>query len=335
MPKAIGLATMALFLYSAAAVATAEVVKLPAPGAAGQEIALHCLKPKGTTHEAVLFIHGASFPTMLAAGFEFNGSDSWMDFAAKQGRLACGLDFLNYGASSRSPAMFAKPEGVAPLMRAPEAEKEIEAAAAYLAQKRGITRLHVIAHSWGTIPAAMYAAGKPKLLASLILFGPIVPVPGYREKPTDFAWWSITAQQRYRQLRFTDQLPPGVHLLETAVDRRWASEFAKSQPVRFKGTGDALRIPAGCIADIHDAKTGKYPYRQSDVTVPVMVVFGDYDDEVDDAGAKAFLGRFTSSSLKWRLRIDHGTHVMHLERNRWSLYRSVAAFIALADEPHR
>ena len=294
---------------------------------------MHCVGPKRTTHEAVLFIHGASFPTMLAAGFEFQGDDSWLDFAAKHGKLACGLDFLGYGASTRPEAMSEPPDGVAPLVRAPEAAREISAAAAYLGKQAGITRLHLIAHSWGTIPAAMYAASQPKILASLILFGPIVPVPGYREKAVDFAWWSITAQQRERQLRFMDLLPPKLHLLETAVDRKWASEFAKSQPGGSGDVGDTLRIPAGCIADIHDAKAGKYPYHQSDVTVPVFVVYGDYDDEADDAGAKAFLAKFTASPLKWRLQVDHGTHVMHLERNRWSLYQSAAAFMTLSSEP--
>jgi hypothetical protein len=35
--------------------------------------------------------------------------------------------------------------------------------------------------------------------------------------------------------------------------------------------------------------------------------------------------------LKWRLRIDDGTHVMHLDRSRRSLYESVAAFIRAAE----
>jgi hypothetical protein len=52
---------------------------------------------------------------------------------------------------------------------------------------------------------------------------------------------------------------------------------------------------------------------------------------VDDAGAATFLARFRGSPLRWRLRIDHGTHVMHLERARRSLYESVDAFIRTAE----
>jgi esterase/lipase len=65
--------------------------------------------------------------------------------------------------------------------------------------------------------------------------------------------------------------------------------------------------------------------------VPVFVVYGSYDFVVDDAGASVFLERFTTSPLKWRLRIDDGSHVMHLDRTRRSLYESVAAFIRASE----
>ena len=65
--------------------------------------------------------------------------------------------------------------------------------------------------------------------------------------------------------------------------------------------------------------------------MPVFVVYGNYDVIVDDAGASAILQRFTSSPLKWRTRIDDGTHVMHLDRTRRSLYESVAAFVRVAE----
>jgi esterase/lipase len=78
---------------------------------------------------------------------------------------------------------------------------------------------------------------------------------------------------------------------------------------------------------------GELPYAPADVRVPVFVVYGNYDLIVDDAGASAFLQRFTASPLKWRMRIDDGTHVMHLDRTRRSLYESVAAFVRVAEAP--
>jgi pimeloyl-ACP methyl ester carboxylesterase len=249
------------------------------------------------------------------------------------GRRDITLDFLGFGASSRPAAMSAAPEGAAPLVRAPEAARQIAAAADYLRRERGIARLHLVAHSWGTIPAGFYAAAHPAGLASLTLFGPVVPVAGAQDDAAVASWWTISAEERFEQLRFADVLPRGLDLLEPAVVRRWANEFAASEPGGDRSTARPLRIPAGPLADAGAAQAGRYPYAASEVRAPVLVVYGDYDTVVDDAGAAAFLDRFTASPLKWRLRIDHGTHVLHLERGRRSLYESVAAFIRAAAAP--
>ncbi|RUL78342.1 alpha/beta hydrolase [Dyella choica] len=293
-----------------------------------ERLALHCARPTHSTHKSVLFVHGASFPTMLASGFEFAPGDSWIQSTARQGYAACGLDFLGFGASSRPPAMSGPAHGAGPVTDAKTAAREIALAVDELRRHHGMTSIHIVAHSWGTLPAATFAATHPHELSSLTLFGPIVPVQGTAEDPADRpAWWTITAQQRLEQLRFKSILPPGKHLLEPNMDQSWAQAFAATVPHVQGDPDDSLRIPFGPLADIDSVMAGSYPYDASRVTVPVFVVYGNYDDVVNDAGAARFLERFTGSPLRWQLRIDDGTHVMHLEKNRHSLYESVIAFI--------
>ena len=305
-----------------------HTLHLPLAHAPGQQVALHCVEPAQPNGEAMLFVHGASFPTMLAFGFEFAPGDSWMDFAAKQGFFACGLDFTGFGDSSRPAAMAHPAHAAAPVTRAPQAAREIAAAADYLRQTRGMGRIHLVAHSWGTIPAATFAATHPATLASLTLFGPVVPKPGKPADAVHEAWWTITADARCRQLRYEDVLPLALTLLEPAVAQRWARAFAASVPHVEGDPPGGLRIPAGPVADIRAVAFGSdYPYDPATITAPVFVVYGDYDTVTDDAGATALLAKFSASPLRWRMRIDRGTHVMHLERNRHSLYESVQAFI--------
>lgn len=307
-----------------------RTIDLPLSAGSAQHIALHCAGPEGPTDKGVLFIHGSSFPTMLAAGFEFKPGDSWIEFMAQHGYLACGLDFLGFGASSRPQSLFETPAGKTPLLRAPEAAREINVAVTYLHDRRAMAQIHVIAHSWGTIPAAMFAAEFPSIPASLTMFGPIVPVPGASPEKIDFAWSNLSPQDRYEQLKFADVLPKGMDLLEPAVHKNWAVRFAESAPPEGKTADGDLRIPSGPLVDLDEAHAGIYPYSPDKVKCPIFAVYGDYDAEVNDTDAPAFLARFTASPLKWRLRIDHGTHVMHLEQNRHSLYASVYAFIEAA-----
>lgn len=319
---------LALGLISALSTST---IHLPLAHDPGQQVALHCVAPVQANGQAVIFIHGASFPTMLAFGFEFAPGDSWMDFMAKRGFLACGLDFIGFGASSRPAAMAHAAKDSAPVTRAPEAAREIAVATDYLRKTRGMSRIHLVAHSWGSIPAATFAAEHPGTLASLTLFGPVVPKPGAPAESVHEAWWTISAAARYQQLRFRHVLPAGLTLLEPSVTQRWAAEFDASTPHVEGDPPGALRIPAGPAADIDAvASGGNYPYDPAAITTPIFVVYGDYDTVTDDAGAMALLAKFTASPLKWRMRIDHGSHVMHLERNRRSLYRSVDAFIHVA-----
>lgn len=329
------LASLLLALASSAGMQSIPVktIYITLPDAPSEHLALHCARPNANTHKSVLFIHGASFPTMLAAGFEFAPGDSWIEYTARQDYVACGLDFLGFGASSRPSAMSNPANQAPPVTDAKEAAREIALAVDELRKHQGITAIHVVAHSWGTVPAATFAASHPHALSSLTLFGPIVPLDAPSQPATDHpAWWTITAQQRLEQLRFKDVLPPGKHLLEPALDQHWAPAFAASVPHVQGDPSDALRIPNGPLDDIDSVTAGHYPYDASDVAVPVFVVYGNYDDVVNDVGAARFLEKFTHSPLRWRLRMDDGTHVVHLEKNRHSLYESVNAFIHATED---
>lgn len=329
------LASLLLALASSTGMQSIPVstIYITLPDAPSEHLALHCARPTPDAHKSVLFIHGASFPTMLAAGFTFAPGDSWIEYTARQGYVACGLDFLGFGDSSRPPAMSSPANRAPPVTDAKAAASEIAVAVDELRRHQGITSIHLVAHSWGTVPAAMFAASHPHALSSLTLFGPIVPLSTPSPPATDHpAWWTITAQQRLEQLRFKDVLPPGKYLLEPAVDQRWAPAFAASVPHVQGDPADALRIPNGPLDDIDSVTAGHYPYDASNVAVPVFVVYGNDDNVVNDAGAAPFLEKFTHSPLRWRLRIDDGTHVVHLEKNRHSLYESVNAFIHAAED---
>jgi len=319
---------LAAALATAARIETAYVRFPPA----NEQVAIHCMKPQHARAAAVLFVHGSTFPTRLASGYEFSPGDSWMSFAAARGYLACGLDFAGYGASSRPAAMLEAANHGPPVLRAPEAAAQIAAAIQYLREVRGLAGVHVVAHSWGTIPAATFSAGNAAGLKSLTLFGPVVPVG---EKPaadpTRGAWFAQDAMARLDRLHFKDVLPVGLLLLEPTVDRRWAKEFVAANLHVAEDPAETVRVPEGPGQDIDEAQAGMYPYVAKDVRVPVFVVYGNYDSIVNTAQAATFLARFSGSPMKWQLQIDDGTHVMHLERNRRSLYESVAAFIAAVE----
>jgi pimeloyl-ACP methyl ester carboxylesterase len=299
---------------------------IPLPGSA-QQLAVHCVQPARPGRAAVLFIHGASFPTRLASGYQFSAGDSWLHLVASQGYLACGVDFPGFGESSKPPALLDSRDASVPLLRAPEAARAIASSVDYLRTKPGISSVHVVAHSWGTIPALTFAAQHDDQIASLTLFGPIVPLEATEESSKPTAWFALDVHDRLDQLRFKELLPAGAILLDPEVNERWAREFARSGQHVGNDASDIVRVPSGPIADIEAAESGEYPFDPKNVRTSLFVVYGSFDSVVNDNTAAKFIERFTAAPLKWRLRIDDGTHVMHLERHRHSLYEAVLAFI--------
>ncbi|MGD8827970.1 MAG: alpha/beta hydrolase [Gammaproteobacteria bacterium] len=296
----------------------------------GPRPALHLRGFDAQQGPCVLFLHGATFPSALATGFEFSPGDSWADCMADRQCRVAELDFPGFGDAEDPPGLSADAAAQEPIGRAGQAAEFVISTLDWLRSERGVTRVHLVAHSWGTVAAGVVAADRPGSLVSLTLFGPIVPAGAAAGADRHAGWYGLSAEERYQQLRYLPILGPNADLLEGAVHSRWRSAFAGSRPGGSADLHMPLRIPGGPAADIAAVRAGRLPYDPAAVRAPLFVVYGNHDNLVDDRQAAAFAERFPASPLKWRLRIDPGTHVMHLERQRQSLYLSTLAFIHAA-----
>ena len=123
------------------------------------------------TGEPVLYVHGATFPSALSVAYRFDGR-SWMDDLVGQGFDAWAFDFAGFGGSDRYSAMSAADDSP-PDGRAPEAAAQIVRVVAHIAEVTGSPRVSVVAHSWGTMAAGLFAAAHPERIDRLCLFGPV------------------------------------------------------------------------------------------------------------------------------------------------------------------
>jgi pimeloyl-ACP methyl ester carboxylesterase len=74
---------------------------------------------------AVLYVHGATFPSALSLFWRFDGV-SWADKLVDAGFDAWGFDFIGFGGSSRPIKMSRSPSGVLPVGRANDAARQME-----------------------------------------------------------------------------------------------------------------------------------------------------------------------------------------------------------------
>lgn len=277
---------------------------------------------------AVLYIHGATFPSALSIAHRFDGR-SWRDELADAGFHVWGLDFLGYGQSDRDPAMAAPPEGP-PLGRAPDAAAQIECAARFIAAHHGVPSLSIIAHSWGTIAVGLFATRCPELVERLVFFGPITrrqqpgspaPVP---------AWIPVTIDAQWR--RFIAEVPAGEPpVLLRGHFEEWAIRYLATDPASAARTPPAVAVPAGPAADIAAAWHGELAYDPGRVKAPVAIIRGEWDSLVTDADASWLFDALAASPVRRDVKISRATHLMHLEASRYALYREAEAFLLARD----
>jgi pimeloyl-ACP methyl ester carboxylesterase len=282
----------------------------------------------GATRPAVLYVHGATFPSALSVAYPFDGR-SWADELAAAGLDVWAFDFLGYGCSSRYPEQFSDPTGVAPLGRADEAADQVVRVLEHVVAERGGGRVSVLAHSWGTIAACLAAVRRPDLVDSLALFGPITrrTTPGLPDPDGLGGWFYLTAQEQYD--RFVEDVPAGhPPVLSDAHFAEWAPDWLATDTTSGERTPPSVRVPSGPRADIFAAWSGERAYDPRLIQAPTCILRGEWDSLCTDADARRLLDELTSAPLRRDIKIDAGTHLMHLESGRHALYREAANFLS-------
>lgn len=273
----------------------------------------------------MLYVHGATFPSALSVGYRFGGH-SWLDDLAGHGFDAWAFDFAGYGGSERYAGMDG-PREAASLGRAEEAAKQIARVVDSILEVTGCERVSLIAHSWGSIPAALYATQRPDRVDALCLFGPIAQraTLGLPSPESAGAWRTVSVAEQLA--RFIEDVPVGHPPVLIDEDLRyWGPAYLATDPTSSSREPASVKIPAGPSADILASWSGALPYLPEKVIAPTLIVRGEWDSVSNDADTDWLLSRMAAPVRK-DVKIAKGTHLMHLEHSRDALFAAVRAFL--------
>lgn len=279
-------------------------------------------RPNG---RAVLYVHGATFPSALSIAHRFDGR-SWRDDLAEAGFDVWGLDFLGYGGADRYPEMAEPADAHEPLGRAPLAARQIEAAAQFIMAHHGVPRLSIVAHSWGTVATGRFAQDRPDLVDRLVFFGPIVPRAGAASGDVPPAWRLCSLQDQWS--RFVEDVPATAPpVLSERHFAEWGPLYLASDADSAKRQPPSVKVPGGPSADIAAAGSGQMVYDPAAIIAPLAIIRGEWDGLVTDADARRLFDRLTASPVKRDVKIGRATHLMHLETGRTALHAETRAFL--------
>jgi pimeloyl-ACP methyl ester carboxylesterase len=309
-----------------------EHARIPGP-VAGLELFARGL-PARHPHDGarvVLYVHGGTFPSALSIAHRFDGR-SWRDELADAGFDVWGFDFYGFGGSDRYPEMSQPAEAGEPLGRAEIASRQVDAVVRFLCGRHAVPRVSIVAHSWGTIVAGRFAGRRPELVDRLVFFGPITRGAATAEPQPFPAWRPVSLHDQWN--RFTAEVPTG----EPAVLQRrhfdqWGERYLDSDPESRTRAPASVRTPAGPWQDIACAAAGELAYDPGLIEAPVAIIRGEWDSLATDDGARRLFDALKSSPLRRDVKIARATHLMHLEENRYALYRETEAFLGARDRP--
>jgi pimeloyl-ACP methyl ester carboxylesterase len=308
-----------------------EHFRIPSPHP-GLSLFLRYLPPAKGGDRHVLYVHGGTFPSALSIAHRFDGQ-SWRDALSEAGFHVWGFDFHGFGGSDRYPEMAEPAEAHPPLGRTAGCSRQLEAAVRFICGRAGIARLSLAAHSWGSLVSGEFAGRCPELVDRMVWFGPIARREPKGERIRSPGWRLVSLKDQWD--RFVADVPEG----EAAVLSRrhfdeWGEAYLDSDPESRARAPAAVKVPSAAFQDIYDAWAGEFAYDPGKVRAPVAIIRGEWDSLCLDADARWLFGGLGSAD-KRDIKIARATHLMHLEENRFALYRETECFLADGGGPRR
>jgi pimeloyl-ACP methyl ester carboxylesterase len=302
---------------------------------AGIEIFVRNKRPANMTsfrpERTLVYVHGATYPASTAFDLKLGGV-SWMEYIASRGYDVYLLDLRGYGKSTRPAEMSQDPKANPPLVRGETAVKDIGTVVDFVLARRNIPRVNLLGWSWGTVTMATYATQNASKVERLALYAPVWirqtaslvqtgpgPTPAYRTVARDQArgrWLTGVPEDKKATL-----IPAGWF-------DAWADATFATDPEGAKQNPPVLRAPNGVVQDGLDYwAAGKAYYDPAKLTMPTMLVLGEWDRDTPPYMAQTLFPLLVNSPGKRFVMLAEGTHTIIMEKNRMQLFQAVQSFL--------
>lgn len=268
-------------------------------------------KFKGNSQDkpVVVLAHGSATAGRETFDLQVPGHPGYslMDFLARRGFDVFALDVRGFGSSTR-PEAFLDTE---------QASSDLAAVVDFVCQLRGVAQVHLLAWSWGTQYGGQFVMAQPQKVARYISYAQMhaesADLVARRSRLETFKRTPyIRISEPGWKLRFHSMTPPEVN--EPAV----IDAFARAAVLV------ETKSPTGPHIDLLTRLPLVDPTR---ITVPVMMVHGQYDDVADLEGLLPFFTALPNPDKQYVV-VPDGGHMLHLQKGHARFQHAVAAWFS-------
>lgn len=232
---------------------------------------------------------------------------SLMDFLAKQGFDVFAPDMRGFGSST-------KPEGH---ITTEQAAADLNAVVDFICKLRGVPQVQLLAWSWGTQYSGQFVMAHPQKVARYAAYAQMhLESPDLKARLERLATFQrapyIRITEQGWKLRFSSLTPDEVN------DPVVMDAFAKAAALV------ELKSPTGPQVDL---LTRQPLIDATRITVPTMLIHGQYDDVADLAGLLPFFTALPNPDKQYVV-VPEGGHMLHLQKGHARFQRAVADWFA-------
>lgn len=277
----------------------------------------------------IVMVHGATYSSGSLYDVPLGGF-SFMDYLASQGFDVFAVDVRGYGKSSRPDALEIDPKLSPPIIGTDIGVRDFGSAVDFVLAHRGLSQVNVFAMSWGGTVTGAYTTKNPSKVSKLSVLAP----QWLSEKPIPLDMGGDLGA--YRLVPVMNTLPRWLgtapeNARDTIIPKGWFEQWAAAtlaeDPWSASTEPGKLRATNGPIQDIRNFwRAGKPYYRPSEITVPVLLLHGEWDVDVPIDLALSYFLELTSSPNRIWLEIGEATHMALLEKNRMRAFRAISDF---------
>jgi len=255
----------------------------------------------------VVLAHGSATAGKESFDLQVPGKPTYslMDVLAENGFDVFAPDVRGFGRSTH-------PEGH---MTTAEASQDLNAVVDYVLKLRSVKKVNLLAWSWGTQYGGMFVMNQPGKVERYVSFAQMhlnSPDLAKRRARIDVFRQNayITIPEAGWKPRFYSMAPPEVS------DPEVVDAFAKA------AAQVELKSPTGPQLDMVTIMPMLNPRL---MTVPVMIIHGQYDDVADLDGLWPFFAQLPNPRKQYVVVPDAG-HMMHLQKGHRIFQHEVIAF---------
>lgn len=234
---------------------------------------------------------------------------SLMDFLARQGFDVFALDVRGFGSSTR-PENFLTTE---------QAASDLDAVVDHLLKLRSVPQVNLLAWSWGTQYSGQFVMAHPQKVARYAAYAQMhAKSPDLEARRPRLATFQrapyIRITEQGWKLRFHSMTPDEVNV--SAVINAFAHSAALVE----------TKSPTGPQVDL---LTRQPLIDATRITVPTMIIHGQYDDVADLDSLWPFFAALPNPDKQYTV-VPDGGHMLHLQKGHARFQRKVADwFLAL------